>query len=783
MGPNPGNYFAQDQSFSPRYHTGDVFPRGPSIFGYNPSQPSGPFEGAMQAILPMLSEFLRQRTGGYGFQFGSDMNVANSEFARTYQQQLMAARTVGAADDEKQVRDLFRGLAVLIGHKPVGRDRETGQVQFDPALEAAIRQMSGDTQGMLPILGAMFPDSIDRVLPRGSMTVASTHFVNAGRYVIDPATGEALSGDPTFGKRVLGPLLDKDPIVTAGLGAGRLGGIYDQLVRHGIVGRDRDLRDRVLERDAAVGLFGEDGGGIGMSRDNAQKVQADRVRDKIKDYSQTIAAINDIFAESGRANTPMGELIRGLQVLTQGGLTHYSPLELGMLTRRMQAASQLSGVSIEGLGQMSSENAMMLRSFGGHRAIAPRMTVRGIAMGDAYADMGYGAPSFEAMSRDEWMLRARRDQAAGIGSPFGNLLGALINQGELAPEGSDLRKVTDALKKGQTDVDLGDGRRFNLLTAGQSDYNALLERSGMSYSALQQQLLAPGANQAALAANPKSDLAIRAAQKSELDWRFTGMFGADIERRGLKTDDVLNALYAESNAPTTKEMIDRAAKRLGLDPVRDAETYGLLRSMVGRAGEDYAPGDPAGGLARFRMVNPETLRAADIREGEFEERAKMLKSLQHIRRGGWLRNAASEIREAGFDPDTGWGKLALGTLGHVRQRDVDEALAGIGKDTAFGRLLSGAFDVDPDAAVGADAVPNLDMNKPFDAFMIKSLELKYGAGPQNNAPKNLNNGQPIGAGGAPQSTTIKIDIGKLVIDKEGAAQLSGEGTAVIGGGK
>jgi hypothetical protein len=103
-------------------------------------------------------------------------------------QQMMTARSQGAAADTGQVNDLLRGMAALIGHKSTGRDA-SGRLTFDRDTEAAIGRMSSDAGAMLPILAGMFPDYVDRALPRGSMAVAAGSFVNAGRFIVDPLTG------------------------------------------------------------------------------------------------------------------------------------------------------------------------------------------------------------------------------------------------------------------------------------------------------------------------------------------------------------------------------------------------------------------------------------------------------------------------------------------------------------------------------------------------------------------------------------------------------------------
>jgi hypothetical protein len=156
----------------------------------------------LQSLAPMLSEFLRQHTGGYGFTFGSDMNVANAQLAREFMAQVNNARTAGARADQGQVTDVLRGMAVMIGHD-FTRHPLTGRPVFSDETNASIKTLSGDLTGMLPMLAAMFPDTVDRLFPRGSMAVAGGVMAQAGRFTIDSATGRPIADDPEYASRVL----------------------------------------------------------------------------------------------------------------------------------------------------------------------------------------------------------------------------------------------------------------------------------------------------------------------------------------------------------------------------------------------------------------------------------------------------------------------------------------------------------------------------------------------------------------------------------------------------
>lgn len=755
-------------------------PRPPSFFGMNPAE-HGAVGGAMQALMPMIAEMFRDQMGGYAFMFGSDMNVASARYANNFMRQTMSARMSGAQADQQQINEIFRGMAAAMGHQFMPGTRD-----FAPDVSRAIGRLAGDASSMMPVLAAMFPDTIDRMLPRGSMAVAASSFVNAGRFVIDPATGRPTAGQADFAAQVLDPLMARGLIATSGLGAGRLGSLYEELVTEGRIGSGRDLREQVRLRDVAGGLFGEGGRGVGMSGEDARGIQAGRIRDRLQSYSQAIAAINDIFAENGQANAPMAELIRGLQTLTQGGMGIFAPEELGRLTRSFHGAAQMSGMSLQGLTQLSATTGMQLERYGGHRGLAGPIALWAAAAGSVFADRGFGTPDAEAMGRSEFVGAVAGNRAAFPGSSLGNLLGAISALGRQAPEGSDFATLAAAVRRGETSVQLR-GENVNLLT-NPSRVFEIARQSGLG-DVLLSQLQAGPVNQAQYIRNPGMIGAQLAMQRANMEGFLGAALGADFA--GVDRGQLMATLYDVARGdfggqdPSTENLAALVGERMGLS----VRQRGGLAAALGRTAMFTRADGRA--VAMLRMSDPTVQAEQQARMQEFITRGGDLAALTHLARGGIGRHVFSEFIRMGQEGGTAGTLLSLMRMGGmVSNEDVASAL---GSTTdLFGDLLKlgdlinpkagamavggAAINVEPEhGSAFAHAIGRAARASRGNAWRQRGDDFGEEGGFFEQAGNRVRRLKAAGPGG---STQIEIKVAKLVLDREGGANLKANGTAV-----
>jgi len=655
-------YFSQFNTSN--YYGSSPPPRGPSFFGLGsgtPGQPSSSVEGILQAVGPMIAEMFRDQFGGYSFMFGSDMNAASSRMANQFMKELGASRQQGAQADQEQVKQLFRGLAVAIGNK-FERDPATGKMDLAPNVRDSIDVLSRDAGMMLPILASAFPDTLDRVLPRGSMAVAATSFTNAGRFLIDPATGLPASRDAGMAARVLEPLTKGDPQLTYGLGAGRLGQIYEELVSRGMVGSGRDLRDQVQLRDST--------GMGGLSGDEARAIQADRIRQVVTGYSRAVSAINDIFSENGRSNAPMPELIRSLEALTQGGMSIYSDGRLGEIARTLQAASQSSGIGLEGLSQLAAFGDATSQRFGGARGLGAPLAIKAAAYGMVFADRDFGKTlGPDAMNRNEFIESIVATKARFSGSPVGNALGAISALGRQAPAGSEFAQLAEAVRRGETRVEIG-GKTIDL-ASDLSQVNEIARRSGLGDAYLSQ-LMATTMNKAEFTNVPGLSAAGDTLQRQQYENQFLNFLGADFA--GIDQGKLLKAVYDASNMELKFGDAD-AAKIAGDRLNLNASQRSRLAQGMSLIGQATGFGDRAGYNA-FRRFNPENRADAEKFESFLKSSGLKQEQLSGLMRGGWMRNISTMFIQAGAKGEMGPNIIydILRSAGMVTNEEVARAL-------------------------------------------------------------------------------------------------------------
>lgn len=673
-------YFSDFSSDDARYSGSydPAPPRAPSPFGFNPSAPSGPLEGLLQTLTPMLSEMARKQFGGIGFTFGSDMNVRSAQYAREYLEQMNAARAYGAQADRGQVDDLIRGIAVAIGHRPAGMNGR-GSYTFgapDSAIERAIGRMGGDTAALLPVLAAMFPDTIDQILPRGSLTAAATQFVSSGRFVTDPLTGRPLSERADYAAAVLQPLLDGGPKETAGLGANRLAGIYGELARRGMIDNGEDLRRQVED-------FGASSGMMGMSGADARDVQAGRAREKIKQYTETVAAINDIFTANGQKDASMPELIRAIQSMTGGGFQTMSPEQLRSSVRTLHGLTLTSGMSFEGMQVLASDASRVLAATGARvDGNINSLVTYGAGANAVARARGYGATGPNTISNDQFVQLVTQTQAAFAGSDVGNLVGAVSALGDYVGEDTELGQLAKALRAGKT----GTGK-FDIRGATLADISGIATRSGLGADAVVNQLRARNQNQAQFVGREGLQGVGPALQRAD----FEQYLMADAGRIGaLGTDPrkLLDALYAEAGNADVKSGADLAA-RVGARFGWKADKIQSLGSLIGEFGQMRGLPD---GQQLVRMFAPEFQKAVGEEIGRGEAKGQEMREVQDQARGSWGRLVSGAFARMG----KGMFTKPDGTVDIV-----DFALAGLGRVQDPNGLLP---PPDQPAGPGFDAV-------------------------------------------------------------------------------
>lgn len=719
--------------------------------GLNLGQPGGPIEGLAQSILPMIADMLRNQFGGAAFTFGSDMNIMSARMAQQFLQQVNQARALGAKTDEPQIRGLMTGLARMIGHNVA-----------DPSVQAMVGRMSGDISGMLPFLAAAFPDQVDRWLPRGSMAVASGSFVSAGRFVIDPATGLPVSTDPMYGSRIVGELLNRGPQATSGLGAGRLGQTFEQLVARGMVASGADLRDQVAMGE----LFG--GVGVGMSGDRARNIQGDRIRKQLEDYSKVVSAINDIFTDAGRPNTPIGELFAGLERLTVGGFSTMNAETMARNVRMSQAVAQTTGMGLEAQSAIAGQIASGLMAGGRGPGIAAYASQYTALLGRTYSDIGLVGGGPEGQSAGDILGRRAGLITSGMTSDSTRIGAAVVALGSRSAEGSPLRLVSDAIRNRQRTVTLPDGTTVDVLRLNPEQINALATRSGLGAGALQRQLMADSQITGVINAteslvdwyNPVSqELEARQVFMNALAYGPSKITGLDPS----KLDEVYQALIEQQalgRYDNTDAGLVQAAVASGRLKGLSSSQLDELTTAVGSSFR--------GGHRGLSDVNP-LIRARTAREMDLvRARSRVMAEAAWRGRGGIARHISNAVNDWGTGMGDSLIRAALVGVGMVRYEDVaDSIYQAFGGDPTISGYLGKWFGIDMDQnprALGA------------------GVETGGIMGGLRNRPAPLAGGR-VGSAPGDRSASVAIEIhgATVTIDQaSGTVSISGGGAIRTG---
>lgn len=163
--------------------------------------------------------------------------------------------------------------------------------------------------------------------------------------------------------------------------------------------------------DAAAGKDGaksvEEIMQMGGAEALAGNVDASRTASRLKEYTESIAAVRDIFGDNGNPNAPMPALMAALDHLTQGAMGSMNPATTATTLRQMQTMARETGTGMHQLAVMSQQAGAMGQQLG----IMPAITMQNVAatMGLTKAAMDRGAFSTQtpgAMSKEQFQQEA-----------------------------------------------------------------------------------------------------------------------------------------------------------------------------------------------------------------------------------------------------------------------------------------------------------------------------------------------------------------------------------------
>ncbi len=404
-----------------------------------------------------------------------------------------------AASDRSSVIRTMKGAAAVAGKS------------WNAEREAAANSMADAYQNMAPIVGRLSTDALDAITGGTSAVAMSIGVMKGARYRADPMNG--LPGTSTDGVSHLTEGLHAsyfeggkfDRAKNFGFSSGQIGALFDEMSRRGMVAGTGSAQDAamgglsMLENDKTRDFGKLLGDTLGATRageimNKAQSTGKDmtsqlsstelqklaatgegsdaikgfdvsRVKASIDKYAKLTAAMRDIFGDAGHPNAPMGELIQGLEAMTNGSLQHLSTGRTEMLVRQTYALAKSSGIGLEGAMIMNQYSAQAAAGLGLESGMAPGIGLTGIAALHAAQQSGIGGLNQWGAMNAEQMGQAMINRTArAAGSEMGNRMGALgvleeqlkMARGKGFAADSNIGRMLEAAKEGRTSFEFTD---------------------------------------------------------------------------------------------------------------------------------------------------------------------------------------------------------------------------------------------------------------------------------------------------------------------------------------
>lgn len=447
---------------------------------------------------PALQGMMGQQ-GMTPFGLGHDQNVYDLLRRRQFTLLQQESMQQAAEKDRDGYMRTFRGLAAMTGTPWGSQQRQAARSLSDSAVQFS------------PILAQIAPDLLDQMGGmRGSAAVMAQRMSVGSRYRVDPLTGRMGYSADTIGqsaKQLYKDLYeDGDLAAMKGISAGQLGGMYDEFTRRGMLsGQQGSLSFRTLQ--AAQGLERTDRssleraaanqgvklpgnladlriedldklrGDSGVS-DKLRSFDSDKIKRSLKSYVDVVSAMRDIFGDMGRPNAPMGELIAGLEAMTQGGVGKIDTGRLNMMVRTTHELAKQSGVSLDTAMLVQQHAANRAEALGINPLHAVQATQGTLAWGSAFkAQGGASVPAWDRFNADQMTQLDTNLRVQAAASEQANRLGAFMRVNERVggfQEGSAAQAMAKAVAAGQTEWLNPNTGKVQSTAMAESDFTKLM---------------------------------------------------------------------------------------------------------------------------------------------------------------------------------------------------------------------------------------------------------------------------------------------------------------------
>lgn len=662
--------------------------------------------GPQAAMMNMMVSPFAGRLLGPEFvqaQFNPTANLYDQLRAKQQFANQFGAMNRGSQLDRETYFDMARGMAALSG------------AQFGFREARAAEAFSGDMAAAAPFIQAMAPDLFDRLHgTRGSARMMAGQFSDAGRYGLDPVTGQRGMSTASVDRMVsrvfddlYGPTANIGEM--RGLTAGRTGQLFSEMQRRGLMGgggreqllSDMSAREGVSQAD----LLSRPG-----FETSLRDADTTRVKDKLKSMAGAVSAMQDLFGEMGETNAPLPKLLNAIEALTQGGMSSMSPERIESMVRQASNVVRSAGASMEALFQLSGAMTGRTDALGLDRSFATKSAVGGFAFADAYGRTLGGLRGFGLMNKDQLTAVSAQLEANAAASPLTNRNAAVLrlaDEFDMVAKDTDAAALVAALRAGQDTFTDASGRRRQT-AMGSGELRSLLEGSGVQLSAYERLVGQTAANQETLSRNDQLTGLARRAQgrmdgapllAQQLAVAFRNVEGDADTRKSLEAAAAETAGEAfRLGRDDLQRVMNKDYSPLVNQAVKSLESRGVVvtpemrKQLEREVRMGYSNADQASrlyqGTAGYKGMNnilvannEQTLREAEYARQEAAVEAQAQTAMSRMGRSDGVQRLADALRTAG--PNTTARDLAAQFLGYQRKEDVDEQTMGV-----FGKVRS-----------------------------------------------------------------------------------------------
>lgn len=217
----------------------------------------------------------------------------------------------------------------------------------------------------------------------------------------------------------------------------------------------------------------------------ANAVDAQRTSKTVKEYTGAVAAIREIFGDSGRGDAPIQELIASLEQLSGGSMMNMSPGKMQQLMGGLRLAARETGRDLSALSAGMEQSMAIGRQYGLRGSEVLEGEAGRLHTAQALSDAGvYEKQAFGKLNKGELEARQKELSLRGDASGVSRMLASmnrLVSENPEMFKGTKMEAAMQAYQKGETTFEYG-GKKINLAEMagreGVSGLRTLAEESG-----------------------------------------------------------------------------------------------------------------------------------------------------------------------------------------------------------------------------------------------------------------------------------------------------------------